>query len=82
MRTRRAQLHEHGVEVQDAEVDHGLLVAATEVVGVLLERSENGGAGLLVPDRFWRHGVDPELLRVPACERLRVPGPLLPAPDG
>src|SRR6476469_8911411 len=42
-----AELGEHGVEVADPEVEHGLLGRGTEVVGPLLERREDGGARLL-----------------------------------
>src|SRR3954471_12061755 len=43
------QLGEHRVEVADPEVDHRLLRAGPEVVGVGLERREHREAGVLLP---------------------------------
>src|SRR5436190_15547278 len=43
----RAKLGEHRVEIAHAKVNHPLLLRIAEIVGVVLERSKSGRAGLL-----------------------------------
>src|SRR4029078_118644 len=68
----RPQLLEHGVEIVDPEVQHGLLLQPAEVVGVGRTRREHGGAGLLRPRRI--HAGDTEVGLVPGGQAGRVLG--------
>jgi AcrR family transcriptional regulator len=68
-----AQLGQHGVQVADPEVEHGLLGGRAEVVGVGRERRERGDARLRMPDAVLV-GVEAEGLAVPGPEGFRVFG--------
>src|SRR5262245_37544312 len=50
IRTLGAQLREHRVQVADSEVEHGLLGAGREVVGLGLEGREDRQPGFLTPE--------------------------------
>ncbi len=68
-----AELGEHGVEVADPEVEHGLLRSRPEVVGPGFERREDGGARLLLPQAVLV-GIEAEAVPVPGAQRRRVLG--------
>src|SRR4051812_4312494 len=69
-----AQLREHRVQVANPEVEHRLLSARPEVVGLGLERREHRRAGCLVPQAVLI-GVQSQAIAVPRAQCLRIPGP-------
>jgi hypothetical protein len=68
-----AKLRHHGVQITDSKVEHGLLGARSEVVGVDLEGRENGGTHLLVPETVLV-GLEAETLSVPGAQGRRICG--------
>src|SRR5262245_39679852 len=71
-RTGRPQLREHRVQAGHPEVQHRLLVHATEVIGVGTERGERGHARLLLPRATGRDAGDAEVRLVPGGEGIRI----------
>src|ERR1700729_2742961 len=69
-----AQLREHRVQVADPEVEHGLLGAGPEVVGLGLERREHRQPGLLTPQAVLI-GVQAQAIAIPRAQGRRVGGP-------
>src|SRR5262245_16178933 len=71
-RTSRPQLREHRVQAGHPEVQHRLLVHATEVIGVGTERGERGHARLLLPRATGGDAGDAEVRLVPGGEGIRI----------
>ena len=69
-----SELAHHGVEVADPEVDHPLLIGATEHLGILTEDGPHGWSCLLFPDRIVvtaRWQIDAKVFGVPSPEPVR-----------
>src|SRR5580700_385245 len=71
------QLGRHFVEIPDSKVQHPDLLGIAEIVARLLEWSESGGSGLLLPRGFpvarW-YERDSQVLLVPKPQRFRIFG--------
>ena len=74
VRSLGAQLGEHRVQVADPEVEHGLLGAGPEVVGLGLERREHRRPGRLTPQAVLI-SVQAQAVAVPGAQGRRVGGP-------
>ena len=74
VRSLGAQLREHRIQVADPEVEHGLLGAGPEVVGLGLERREHRRPGFLTPQAVLI-GVQAQAIAIPRAQGHRVGGP-------
>jgi hypothetical protein len=74
VRSLGAQLREHRIQVADPEVEHGLLGAGPEVVGLGLERREHRQPGSLTPQAVLI-GVQAQAIAIPRAQGRRVGGP-------
>src|ERR1700726_2257909 len=72
-----SQLGCHFVEIPDSKVQHPDLLGIPEIAARLLEWSESGGSGLLLPRGFlvarW-YERDSQVLLVPKPQRFRIFG--------
>src|SRR5229473_1316339 len=75
--SRSLQLGCHFVEIPDSKVQHPDLLGISEIVARLLEWSESGGSGLLLPRGFpvarW-YERDSQVLLVPTPQCFRIFG--------
>ena len=72
------KLRHHGVEIIHPEIDHPFLLGTSEVIAVIRERSESGGACFLSPGLLAvirRHQIDAEMVLVPLAQRRWILGP-------
>src|SRR6059036_817176 len=69
-----AQLREHRIQVAGPEVEHGLLGAGPEVVGLGIERREHRRPGFLAPQAVLV-GVQAQAIAIPRAQGRRVGGP-------
>src|SRR3569833_4755474 len=69
-----AQLGEHRVQVTDTEVEHRLLGAGAEVIGVGLERREHRRPDVLVPQAVLIGGQS-QVIAIPGTQGDRVGSP-------
>src|SRR6185437_13078832 len=73
VRSLGTQLRDHGIQVTDPEVEHGLLGAGPEVAGLGLERREYRRPGFLAPQAVLI-GVQTQAIAIPRAQGRRVGG--------
>ncbi|MGA8465881.1 MAG: hypothetical protein WB688_17070, partial [Trebonia sp.] len=68
------QLRDHRIQVADTEVEHRLLGAGAEVLGLGLEGREHRNPGFLMPQAVLI-GVQTQAVAIPRPQGHRVGGP-------